>query len=375
MLFPLDPNTPKCKIFEKLNAELLFFLQASITRNQFSRQLFSREVGEKCWENSPTKEKFEAVWDVLPNTQADKQEFFDLVSNSQDVSLLFTDKTAAVPRIQPQSLFNALKDLTTHLFTNTKKLAGIIRLANESIKEHYQEYVRLNSELCFLCATAALSHNRFNIDDDEQWVSDYDHLLCKDKYPTYSCHPDNFIPTCHICNSKAKGALDVLHDGAMRRKAFYPLPPLSQSFYQKVRVKPVFAELADFAAGGDSNPLRAAQITYANTTPDEAEMIKAWVDLYQVPKRVSERIVSNFCEVVSKDCRPLNFQDFCGQLARQAISQPLDMKKSEWSFWWFRLYEWLNAQEDDVKQDAWSLIEWKQQQVNSNQDAEQTFGY
>lgn len=375
MLFPLDPNTPKCQIFEKLNAELLFFLQASITRTRFSRQLFSRTIGIECWDNEPTKEKFRAVWDTLRETQTDKQAFFDLINNSQNVSLLFTDKNAAVPRIQPQSLFEALKNLTTHLFTRTKKLAGIIRLATESIEEHYQGYVRSNTELCFLCGTAALSHNRFNIKDDDQWVSDYDHLLCKDKYPTYSCHPDNFIPTCHICNSKAKGALDVLHDGATRRKAFYPLPPLTQSFYQKVRVKPVFAELNDFAADGDSNPLRAAQITYANTTPDEAEMIKAWIEIYQVPERVGSRITSTFCEYIDGDCAPEDFDDFCDQIRRKSRREPQDMKTTEWRFWWFRLYEWLHEQGDDVKQGAWSLIEWKQQQVNNNNDAEQTFGY
>lgn len=375
MLFPLEPNTPKCKIFEKLNAELLFFLQASITRTRFSSQLFSRAIGQECWDNEATKEKFKAVWDELRNTQTDKQAFFDLITNSQDVSLLFTDKTAVIPRIQPQSLFDALKNLTTHLFTRTKKLVGIIQVATESIEQHYQEYVRSNTELCFLCGTAALSHNRFNIEDDEQWVSDYDHLLCKDKYPTYSCHPDNFIPTCHICNSKAKGALDVLHNGATRRKAFYPLPPLAQSFYQKVRVKPVFTELADFAEGGDSNPLRAVQVKYANPTADEREMIKAWVDLYQVPKRVGARITSTFCEYIDGDCAPEDFDDFCDQIRRKSRCEPRDMKTTEWRFWWFRLYEWLHEQGDDVKQGAWSLIEWKQQQVNNNQDAEQTFGY
>jgi hypothetical protein len=374
MLFPLDPNTPRCKVFEKLNAELLFFLQASITRSQFSRQLFSINIGQECWDNKDTKEKFKAVWDQLPLLLADKKTLFNLINNSQNISLLFSKKTAVIPRIQPLELFDTLKKLTTHLFTRTKKLVGIIRIATESIGEHYQAYVRANTELCFLCATAALSHNRFNVADDKQWTSDYDHLLCKDKYPAFSCHPDNFIPTCHICNSKAKGAVDVLHDGTARRKAFYPLPPLTQSFYQKVRVKPIFAQLDDYAADGNSNPLREAQITYANTTPDEGEMIKAWVDLYQVPNRVSERIVSNFCEVVSSDCRPTDFDDFCAQVARQAARQPMDMKTTEWRFWWFRLYEWLHAQSGDIKRDAWALIEWKQRQVNIDDDAFQTFG-
>jgi hypothetical protein len=297
-----------------------------------------------------------------------------LINNNQNIALLFSDKAAALPRIQTIDLFETLKQLTTHLFTRTKKLVGIEGLATESIAQHYQAYVRANSELCYLCATAALSHNRFNVADDEQWTSDYDHLLCKDKYPAFSCHPDNFIPTCHICNSKAKGAKDVLFEGHSRRKAFYPLPPLSQSFYQKVSVVPVFAELNDFAADGNSNPLNAARLRYDNTTPDETEMIKAWVDLYQVPKRVGERIVSTFCEYIDADCTPEDFEDFCEQLRRKASREPSDMKKTEWRFWWFRLYQWLHNQTANIKQDAWALIEWKQQQVNIDNDAAQTYG-
>lgn len=51
------------------------------------------------------------------------------------------------------------------------------------------------------------------------------------------------------------------------------------------------------------------------------------------------------------------------------------MKTTEWLFWWCRLYQWLHVQGDNVKRDAWALIEWKQQQVNNNDDAEQTYGY
>jgi len=375
MLFPLNPNTPKSKVFEKLNAELLFFLHTAINRQRFNRQLFSINMGELCWNNGPTKEKFKAVFKVLPVAGADRKSLFDSINNSQNLSVFFNDKAAAIPRIVPTDLFDAIKSLTTHLFTRTKDLAGVKRIANESIELHYQTYVRVNSELCFLCGTASLAQNRLNIADDEQWRSDYDHLLCKDKYPAFSCHPDNFIPTCHICNSKAKGAKDILVDErAYRRKAFYPLPPKLQSFYHLVTVQPLFAELDSYAADGNSNPLKAAQFKYDGATPDEREMIQAWISVYQVPQRVGERLVSTFCEYIDADCTPENFDDFCAQVARKAKREPRDMKKTEWRFWWFRLYEWLNVQAESVKRDAWELINWKRQQVNQNNDAEQTFG-
>lgn len=375
MLFPLDPNTPRCKVFEKLNEELLFFLRKSINAQQFNRQLFSRFMGEECWDNISTKEKFQTVFDQLPISLVDRQALFNSINNCQNLSLLFDNKTAVIPRIAPIELFDAIKSLTTHLFTRTKDLAGVKRTATESIEQHYQSYVQANSELCFFCGTACLSQNRMNLADDDQWRSDYDHLLCKDKYPAFSCHPDNFVPTCHICNSKAKGAIDILADAqSHRRKAFYPLPPKLQSFYHLVTVNPVFSELDSYAEDGNSNPLKSIPFKYDAATPDEREMIKAWISVYQVPQRVGERLVSTFCEYIDADCTPERFEDFCDQVARKARGEPRDMRKTEWRFWWFRLYQWLNVQTEDVKRNAWELIQWKQQQVNNNNDAEQTYG-
>ena len=51
------------------------------------------------------------------------------------------------------------------------------------------------------------------------------------------------------------------------------------------------------------------------------------------------------------------------------------MKTTEWRFWWFRLYQWLNSQTKDVKKDAWALIDWKRKQVSHNNAAGKTYGY
>jgi hypothetical protein len=376
MLFPLNHLTPRCKVFEKLNAELLFFLQKSISGKRFVKSLFSRETGIECWENEPTQEKFKAVFKALPISEIDRRALYNLISNNQNLSNLFRDKTVVIPIIAPVSLFNALKALTTHLFNHSKDLAGVVRVAGESIGQHYQTFLNLNSQLCFLCGTEALSQNRVNINVKKQWRADYDHLLCKDKYPAFSCHPDNFIPTCHTCNSRAKGADDMLREktSRRRRKVFYPLSPLLQSFHHLVEVEVEFSDIAGFAVGGINRPLNAARLSYISPTPDEAEMIKAWIDLYQVPKRVGDRLTKNFCEYIDGDCAPENYEDFCNQAERKASREPRDMQSTEWRFWWYRLYQWLHTQGYDVKGDAWALIEWKQRQVNNNNDAAQTFG-
>ena len=263
--------------------------------------------------------------------------------------------------------------MTSHLFTKTKGLVDVERAAGETLLEHYQAYVSLNQDLCLLCCTSLLSHNRYGIIDDNQWRADYDHVLCKDKYPAFACHPKNFIPTCHICNSKAKGARDLLNNAhGIRRKAFYPLPPFQNSCQQHVKVDVVFRTLGDMA-GNNINPLVCAPVSYPTATPDELAKINVWEEVYQVPKRVEEQIVTKFCERVAADCTPENFLEFCEQIARKAV-MPADVRSSEWRFWWFKVYVWLNDQVLKVKRDAWELIAWKQGITMANDDAHYTFG-
>lgn len=52
-----------------------------------------------------------------------------------------------------------------------------------------------------------------NTDDDDVFrSSDVDHFFPKEKYPFLSIHPDNLIPTCSECNTKAHRSYDPLDD-------------------------------------------------------------------------------------------------------------------------------------------------------------------
>ena len=57
--------------------------------------------------------------------------------------------------------------------------------------------------------------------------------------------------------------------------------------------------------------------------------------------------------------RPVSFDDFCGQLDRYSRQMPIDYKKSEWRFWWHKVYEFLSSQNEAYLQDVWVLIDWK----------------
>lgn len=370
MLFPLNPNTPQCRVFEVLNSELLHFLEAAVQADSFNQDLFSQyqydgqQKRSVCWSNNPTKEKFEALWLALePLEQQDRRELFELVRNSQDIAVYFDDLVAPLPELE-DGLFEVFKSLTSHLFTRTKDLSGAKQQADSSIEQHFQEFrhENNNSQLCFLCGTSLLSQDRTNLDDDEQWRADYDHVLCKDKYPIYTAHPGNFIPTCHICNSKAKGAKNVLiGPQEQRRTAFYPLPPSQESCHQYASIEPIFRGLAELHGGDWQDPIASASISFPTAPPDITAKISVWKEVYQVPSRVEEYVITHFCERLAGDLNLTyqdEFDDFTRQLQR-AARVPLDVKMTEWRFWLNRLYVFLDGQNEDYLRNIWPLLQWK----------------
>ncbi|WP_427033188.1 hypothetical protein [Enterobacter hormaechei] len=372
MLFSLNPQTPQCSVFALLNAEFLHFLQSSVNADVYSERLFRTftetrrgrqiTVPSVCWSNQPTREKFHKLWLALPDTIVKRQELSDQISESQDIQAFFNDTQARLPELVPTSLFEACKSLTTHLFTCTKDLAKAKLQSQSSIENHYQNFVRVNnhSHLCCICGTALLSQNRVNVVDEDQYRSDYDHVLCKDKYPVYSVHPGNFIPTCHICNSKAKGAKDVLRDNGNRRRiAFYPLPPSQESCEQFAAVSLRLSDRRDLIENNWEMPLDSASVLFPGAPVDIVRKIEAWKEVYKVTERVEQHLKTNFCERIATDLRPVSFDDFCGQLDRYSRQIPIDYKKSEWRFWWHKVYEFLSSQNEAYLQDVWVLIDWK----------------
>jgi hypothetical protein len=385
MLFSLNPKTPQCSVFALLNAEFLHFLNSSINADIFSERLFRTfpemiddvevAVSSVCWSNKPTREKFQGLWEVLPTTVADRRRLWDQISQAQDITVFFNDTQTVLPELVPTSLFEACKALTTHLFTRTKDLAQAKSQSNNSIEIHYQDFVRGNndSHLCPICGTALLSQNRESVADEEQWRSDYDHVLCKDKYPVYSVHPGNFIPTCHICNSKAKGAKDVLRaNGVQRRIAFYPLPPSQESCEQFAVVSLHFSDRTDLIENNWETPLDSASILFPRAPEGIADKIDVWKEVYKVTERVEQHLKVNFCERIAADLRPISFEDFCEQLHRYSRQMPADYKKTEWRFWWQKVYEFLVHQNQDYLRDVWLLIEWKQR-LSNDVDMAHTF--
>lgn len=384
MLFSLNPHTPQCKVFNFLNSQLLNFLNRAVSATNFNSHLFKRfKVNNKmcanvCWSNKPTREKFENFWIELNKPGVDKLGIYQIAVAAQNIHLYFDDDTILLPQIVPESLFDSLKALTTHLYTRTKDIEDTKIQSNSSIGDHYQQFkiANGNSNLCYLCGTMKLAQDRHDLDgDEEQWRSDYDHLLCKDKYPLFSVHPGNFIPTCHICNSKAKGARDLLKDSTgARRVAFYSLPPSTESCDSFARVSFTLKDINQLKLDNDFiAPINSIEINFDMVSPEITKKIAVWEEVYKVSSRVKSEIDSCLIDRISGDLSPNDFDDFKNQIKRVATNIPLDIKRTEWRFWWHKLYEFLYSSGDEFLNHLWSLIEYKQN-ISKPDDMQSTFG-
>ncbi|HIB0163430.1 TPA: hypothetical protein ACWSQ0_004720, partial [Escherichia coli] len=95
-------------------------------------------------------------------------------------------------------------------------------------------------------------------------------------------------------------------------------------------------------------------------------------EVYKVPERVEQHLKVNFCERIAADLRPVSFDDFCEQLHRYSRQMPADYRKSEWRFWWQKVYEFLSDQNRDYLHDVWILIDWKLR-LSNDADMADTF--
>jgi len=125
MLLPINPDTPRSKIFTELNNEVMHFLTACVGASGYGKVLFSNDIGDIVWRNLPTRVKFELLWNLLePLNTGERQEILDLVVNNQNLALYYPDRLQNPPKL-PEDLGSALGEVTKHLFSHTCKLTGV----------------------------------------------------------------------------------------------------------------------------------------------------------------------------------------------------------------------------------------------------------
>lgn len=357
MLFQLDENTARSKLLSKLNEEFLFFLNHAVNADEFTINLFSEEFGQLVWANGPTQARFQSFYNEYAGLDdGERNRFNDQIQSQQNIAAYFTDKDLTLPNF-PGELPSTLTELFRHLFNHAKRLQPLINACDgECISTHFQQFRNQNGVVCTFCATSRTSQNRDDVDGKDQWVADYDHLLSISEVPYYGVHPDNLVPTCEICNRKAKGARSLLFDLSGNRQAvcYSYDDSLADSVFLKLEHEGLCFKLDSY-------------VEFAGL--DRQEMLNAWESVYQVQSRVvSEQ--SNFAEWIQIDCRAQTYEDLVQQITIRSQEDAHAERNNEWLFWKRKLYQWLIEQSDDIKQQLWAVIEQKSDDENSRLEFE-----
>ncbi|WP_340051756.1 hypothetical protein [Pseudomonas proteolytica] len=341
MLFQLALNTPRFKAFHLLNQELIFFLQKSVDDGRFRRKLLSPgAIGQACWENSKasipkakndlTREKFKKLFNALQKQpKAVRQQLLDTAHNNQSLVDFFKIPNRNLFRFLPTPCFDAFKNIATHLYCATKDLQGVVDAAdNINIRLHFESFRAdgVNGNICTACGMEELAVFRASTAEGEQWRADFDHQLCKSKYPLFAVHPDNLIPLCSVCNQDAKKAKDLFFkEPNQPRNAFYPY---SESAHPFIEIELDMLK--------DPEP----KITVIWATKDRAalEKLDTWDDVYEIKNRV-EGSFRNLEKIIRNEINPTSYAHFYQQVNDKARPVPDDvLKDKRWAFWYQKLF-------------------------------------
>ena len=342
MLFAVNNESPKFQVFVKLNEELGSFLLKSIPDGEFRRELFTAgAIGEACWENSKennagaqkdlTKEKFAKLFTEIQRLGGPvRQRLRDAFAGNQDLAQFFAAPSSVMLEFLPSDCLKALKSLASHLYCATKDLAGIIGgCAEVDIGQHFRLFRAQNGLVCLACGMQNMTAERANIPDEDQWRADYDHQLCKSKYPLYAVHPDNLIPLCDVCNQDAKKSKDlfVCPEGESRQ-SFYPY---SESAYQYV----------DFQLSDLDDPEPVLSLVLNSDDDLIRGKLATWNDVYEI-KNLVEGQYRNIEALIIDEINPtdlVHLQDQVEDKAREPTVHTL--RRMPWAFWKYKFFNCL----------------------------------
>lgn len=360
MLLPIREDVPRCAVFQGLNDEVLHFLNASIGASRFTRYLFSENLRDALWNNEPTKKQFQALWNQLkPLSDAERADIYSEYSQKQFVQHYYEDTEYQLPVI-PESVSKALGGLCKHLFTRSSGLSGVRDSCGETLHESFRKFRASNRNICCFCGSSELAQVRAGVEENKQWRAANDHLLSKDEYPLFAVHPDNLVPLCETCNSKAKLAKDLLNrkqkgQPDVRRRCFFPF---TESCHEYVGV---VLDQGEFG-------LRA-QFTMSPVIPEIREKLDTWNEVYQIQGRVEGKF-TDLTSLVDSDCPSNDLNELRRKIQDKANSCDQYIRSEGWNFWKCRLYQWLNATGGPILDELWASIE----DGRSDTDAAAVFG-
>jgi len=354
MLLPLRPDTQRASIFSALNQELLYFLDRACDADDFSQNLFSAQFGALLWANQPTREKFDGLWRAFKRfSKSGRRAIYTSLLQGQNLSVYHSDITLAPVRL-PKRLSEAMGAVTCHLFARTSKLVTIEGHCAQTLTQYFTHFCDKNKNVCCVCGTEILAQYRADVIEAEQWRGPFDHILPKEGYPSFAIHPDNLLPICCTCNSKAKLAKDVLHhSNGARRRSFNPYTEFAHAM---VGVKLV-----------QTSTSLAARSFFQAPNSDSDEKLKTWDEVYCIRQRVDGWLLT-LLVLIDTDCCPADLDSLKARIAERKESYRTHVRHAPWNLWKHKLYTWLHTTSPIHIDSLWAAIEAHRDDANFAQE-------
>ncbi len=363
MLLPIRNGLAPSAVFLGLNALMREVLLASCSGRAVDQSNLSEDIWDAAQANEPTRVRLQAVRDAIAAIDTNiRYELYLAFQEMTSVRPLFSDKTLAIPEL-PEAVATELKKLAAHLFERTSKLADITRACGETIKDHYNRYIAApspgNGNVCGMCATEILSQRRSYISANEQWRAPYDHLLAKDTYPQFGVDPDNLLPTCHTCNSKAKLAKDLLHNSEGDRRICFD--PWVEHAHGKVILTLDFDLI-------DLTPKVSLIMMPADAT--EQEKLETWNYTYRIKERIDGEFIT-LREKLAEDLDPSSLENFKRSIESKKNIKINTARLTPYNYWRSLLYAALTNLPDQILEQLRML---SVEGLNPYGDAAATYG-
>lgn len=168
--------------------------------------LIRAQAGEQLAEQLKT---FYTAWFQLDNDERFQVRRAFVLTNKIQQQV-----NGVAPRIRledlPQKIRKPAHDLFVHLYEKS--------LTKARCKAHWEQfYEQLFLKVCPFCGIEMLHH-------PDLLKQDYDHVLCKSRYPFAAVNLLNLVPCGRDCNQVFKHEKDMIwnEETGQRRRAFYP---------------------------------------------------------------------------------------------------------------------------------------------------------
>lgn len=265
---------------------------------KFCKKEFASLIGppKKLLAKNPNlRQKIETFHNAFIDlSQAHRDEFIKIFKKTNEIEWQLKNPTLA-KRLDayPGGIGEIVHDFFVYLYERT--------LTKFDLNDHYKSvYMQIKNSWCPFCGMERfISFKRLK--------QDYDHLLCKSKYPVASVNMMNLVPMGIACNRVYKKTKDLLYKEKVGgRRAIYP--------YSET-IEP------NISLTGSILHLDATKRNWIITITPNTDVVHTWNDVFNI----SERCVEEFFEKLDD----ANHEPEFDSIVRQFIKMSKDRKESE----------------------------------------------